>query len=165
MGFSSATVSVGGVTRQSEYQRVMDNTIENRDDIAALGGTWHKIADPPTGNLASKTSGWTADSFSGGLEVDFSDAISSTGVPVGSKAVRVSIRQSATKGAIFYRISGDANISNTPGASSEFSHRLMGADDEIIQAVCWLSGDYKVQFSVSSTATDLDIHYPIEYMI
>ncbi len=31
MAFSSATVSVGGVTRQSEYQRVMDNTVYNRD--------------------------------------------------------------------------------------------------------------------------------------
>ncbi len=31
MAFSSATVSVGGVTRQSDYQRVMDNTVYNRD--------------------------------------------------------------------------------------------------------------------------------------
>ncbi len=31
MAFSSATVAVGGVTRQSDYQRVMDNTIYNRD--------------------------------------------------------------------------------------------------------------------------------------
>jgi len=31
--FSSATVSVGGVTRQSEYQRLMDNTIYLRDRL------------------------------------------------------------------------------------------------------------------------------------
>ena len=36
MAFSSATVSVGGVTRQSEYQRVLDNTIYIRDSLGTM---------------------------------------------------------------------------------------------------------------------------------
>ncbi len=34
MAFSSATVSVGAVTRQSDYQRVMDNTVFNKQQLA-----------------------------------------------------------------------------------------------------------------------------------
>ena len=39
MAFSSATVSVGGVTRQSDYQRVMDNTIALKSEDIELDGT------------------------------------------------------------------------------------------------------------------------------
>ncbi len=34
MAFISATVSVGAVTRQSDYQRVMDNTVFNKQQLA-----------------------------------------------------------------------------------------------------------------------------------
>ncbi len=40
MAFSSATVSVGGVTRQSDYQRVMDNTVYNRDRVSKFDSGW-----------------------------------------------------------------------------------------------------------------------------
>jgi microcystin-dependent protein len=124
------------------------------------GGTWHKIADPPTGWISEKTSGWTSDSFSGGLEVDFSSV-----VPIGTKAVRVLVNQVGTKSSVYYRKSGDSNISNTPGTSEEWSHFVLGSIDSRVQAVIWLSSDYKAQFAVASTATDLQIAYPIEYMI
>jgi len=118
---------------------------------------WQKIEDPPTGYIAEKTSGWTADQFTpGGLEVDFSAV-----VPVGTKAVRVVIYQ-ATPSAVWYRKSGDASISNTPGASSELSHYLMSNAEYAGQFVIWLSSDYKAQFAVWLITQDLHITYPIE---
>jgi len=121
---------------------------------------WHKIADPAIGWLASKTTGWTADSFSGGLEVDFSAV-----VPVGTKAVRVFIRNSTDTGTIYYRKWGDPNISNTPEASGEESHGLarVGAGYYFV-AVLWLSSDYKVQIAVTNTAQDIYIAYPVEWL-
>lgn len=121
--------------------------------------TWKKFENPSTGWLASKTTGWTADSFSGGLEVDFS----SVG-PAGTKAIRVQISQSGTVGSIYHRKSGDTNISNTPNTSSEFSHRIMGSADGVAQTVIWLSSDYKAQFAVTNTGTDLYIAYPMDHM-
>jgi len=122
--------------------------------------TWKKITDPDTGWLSSKTAGWTADSFSGGLEVDFSSA-----VPAGTKAVRVMIQQSGTHSNIAYRKSGDTNISNTPIASQEWSHLLLDTSfGRLPGAVIWLSSDYKAQFAVGDVNTDLSIAYPIEYL-
>ena len=124
--------------------------------------TWHKVADPTVGWLASKTTGWTADSFSGGLEVDFSAV-----VPVGTKAVRVAIRSDTTSGYWYWRKSGDSNISNTPNASSEYSHGIAhptaGAAKQE-QYVIWLSSAYKADFAVTDTGTDLYIAYPVEWL-
>lgn len=128
------------------------------DTLVAAIPQWHKIADPTTGWKASKTSGWTADSFSGGLEVNF-DAE----VPIGTKAIRCMVIQLATQSIVYYRKSGDTNISNTPHVAEERSHRIMGSDDDLAQAVLWLSTDYKVQFAVTHVDTDLNIAYPIEY--
>ena len=124
------------------------------------GGTWHKITDPPTGTFASKTAGWTADNFSGGLfEVDFSSL-----VPSGTRAVRASMFMQTTSANAYYRKSGDTNISNTPNASSEWSHRISNREGVFI-AVLWLSADYKVQFAVADVSQDLYVLHPIEYMI
>lgn len=129
------------------------------------GGTWHKVADPSTGYFASKTAGWTADSFSGGLEVDFSAV-----VPAGTKAVRVTVvcNHLTALGSVFYRKSGDTNISNTPLASEENSHRLLTSESNgwsSAQAVIWLSSDYKAQFAVVHVDYDLWIAYPTEYLL
>lgn len=126
------------------------------------GGTWHKYDNPSTGFIVNKASGWTADSFSGGLEVDFGIA----GVlRAGMKAVRVPIKQATTLSRVFYRKSGDTNISNTPNASSEFSHRILFSTESEKVAVIWLSADYKAQFAVTNVNTDLAVYYPIEYML
>lgn len=123
--------------------------------------TWKKIADPATGWLASKTSGWTADSFSGGLEVDFSSV-----VPAGTKAVRISIDVEAASGTVWWRASGDTNISNTPSASGEYAQGINGTSaGHGMQAVVWLSNDRKVQFAVESTSMDINISYPVEYLL
>jgi len=126
------------------------------------GGMWHKIADPATGWLASKTTDWTADSFGGGLTVDFSAV-----VPVGTKAVRVVVyNTSAATGQVYTRKSGDTNISNTPEASSEFSHMAFGPyAGTRVQVVVWLSSDYKAQFAVTNISMDLYIAYPSEYLL
>jgi len=129
-------------------------------DTEPSGGTWHKIANPPTNWIASKTSGWTVDSFSGGLEVDFSNV-----VPAGTKAVRVIVAQSQTQDYIYWRKSGDSNISNTPYDSREVSHLVMFGDDDVAQAVIWLSGSYKAQFAVINTSAALYVAKPVEYLL
>ena len=118
---------------------------------------WHKVANPGTGNLGSKTSGWTADSFSGGLEVTFSND------PIGTLAVNVPVVQASTQSEVYWRKSGDSNISNTPAASNDDSTFLMGSDDDVMQAVIWLSSDKKAQFAVTDTNTDLYIPHPSGY--
>ena len=127
--------------------------------LASTHRAWHKIDDPATGWLASKVAGWTADQFTpGGLAVDFSAQ-----VPVGTLAVRVILMQTTTPSWVYYRKSGDANISNTPNASGEVSHLLLSPNEGVAQTVIWLSTDYKAQFAVTDVLTDLYIAYPIEY--
>ena len=123
------------------------------------GGQWHKFENPGTGTFASKTSGWTSDSFSGGLEVDFSSV-----VPVGTKTVRVQVVQATIQSAVYYRKSGDTNISNTPHASQEISHRIL-LDDVSVIAELWLSTAYKVQIAVRLNTVDISIAYPVEYLL
>jgi len=125
-----------------------------------LGGTWYKITDPATGAIATKTSGWTADSFSGGLTVDFSSA-----VPVGTKAVRIGWFIVTAGSNIYYRKGSDSNISNTPGASGEYSHLLCTNATGGGQWTIWISSTYTVDFAVSDVTTDLYIGYPVEYML
>lgn len=126
------------------------------------GGTWHKYKNPGTGNFVSKISGWVVDSFSGGLEVDFGVA----GVKrAGMKAVRVVVRQTATNSFVYSRKKGDTNVSNTPNASAEYSHRLMALTEDIAVSEIWLSTDCKAEFAVTDTGTDLYLYYPIEYSL
>jgi len=127
------------------------------------GGTWHKVSDPATGGIASKTSGWTADSFSGGLTVDFSSV-----VPSGTKAVRVSIMNFTAGGVLYSRKGGDTNISDTPNTSNEYSHWiLLNPTDTyfVAQVVIWLSATYTADFAVSIDTMDIQIAYPLEYLI
>ena len=128
---------------------------------------WHKIADPAIGWLASKTTGWTADSFSGGLEVDFSAV-----VPVGTKAVRVAIQLVGDGAAdypfVWWRPSGDANVSNTPSSSNEEAFKLhrhtTATTNTVFVAVLWLSADYKVQIAIDDTGGNVYIAYPVEWL-
>ena len=120
---------------------------------------WYKFADPATGWKASKTTWATADDFDAGLEVTFSE------VPAGAKAVRVLIYQSTTFSNVYYRKSGDANISNTPNATLEVSHQVGTESDRAALTPIWLSADYKAQFTVVNINTNLYIAYPIEYLL
>jgi hypothetical protein len=128
------------------------------------GGTWHKVSNPATGNISSKTSGWTSDSFTGGLTVNFSSV-----VPTGTKAVRITVTMNAAQcTGTYYRKGSDANISNTPMASGEVSHCLFVAPVAgwmLCQVVVWLSSTYTADFSVDYDTADLYISYPVEYLI
>ena len=140
----------------------MANSWQQPVDAEPGGGQWHKFEDPSTGWFASKVAGWTADQFTpGGLEVDFSLV-----APKGTRATRVVIYQATALSDVYYRKSGDTNVSNTPGAASEYSHRILAVNDaNMIIAVIWLSADYKAQLTVSNVNTDLYIAFPIEYML
>jgi len=123
--------------------------------------SWYKVPDPSTGWFASKTSGWTRDSFSGGFTVDFS-----TVVPAGTKAVRVVIQNAADVGGIWARKYNDGNISNNPSSSNEKSHLVWyNATVGLDVAVLWLSWNYKVQFAVDDVDQQLHIAYPIEVFV
>ena len=133
-------------------------------------GEWHKIEDPAVQWLASKTSGWTANSFSTGasaLTVDFSSV-----VPSGTKAVLVTcgLYTSSAYPTAYWRKNGDTNISTAPSGSSETSH-IVGRAEATTNATVYrqvqvdLSTDYKVQFAVSHADMDVYLSYPIKYMI
>lgn len=118
---------------------------------------WQKVSDPTVGWFAEKTAGWTADRFTsatGGLEVDF-DSL----VPDNALAVMVSIEQDGTRSGVYTRRAGDTNISNTPIASNEYSTRLAASTHSPYRTIIWLSADYKAEFAVSNTSTDLHISY------
>ncbi len=139
------------------------NSFQQPIDAEPGGGQWHKFEDPGTGSIASKTSGWTADSFSGGFEVDFSSVKRE-----GMRAVRCRIFKAGISGfGAWARASGDANISNTPVASFENSQQIIAdAGVEVNKVVAlWLSSDYKVQFAVQHVDMDLYVAYPKEYML
>ena len=140
----------------------MANSWQQPIDAEPGGGQWHKFEDPGTGGFASKTDVWTMDSFSAGLEVDFSSV-----VPVGTRAVRVFVNKGIIGAAVWYRKSGDSNVSNTPGASVENSHLIINSSEvtDGAQVILWLSSDYKVQFTVSAATVDLSIYYPVEYLL
>ena len=128
------------------------------------GGTWHKVSDPTTGWFASMAAGWTADRFTsatGGMEVDFSSV-----VPAGTRAVRVYLQNDTAAGTVFARKEGDANVTNTPSASNEHSHRVLtGAATTGAQVVLWLSATYKAELAVTSTSQDVYVAYPLEYLL
>ena len=123
--------------------------------------TWHKFTNPSTGWKASKTANWTADAFGDteGLVVTFNEG------PAGTKAVRCLINQDGTQSSVYYRKYGDTEISTDPSNSGEYSHLIMSAEDDAMQAVLWLSTDYKAEFTVTNTGTDLYVADPIEYLL
>ncbi len=119
---------------------------------------WHKFDDPTVNWKVTKFTGWTADQFTpGGFEITFSEG------PIGMIAVKDSIQQATTLTAVLYRKCDDANISNTPVASAEWSHLLMQANDSLIVAELWLSIDQKVQIAVNNVNCDISVAYPVEY--
>lgn len=121
--------------------------------------TWHRIPNPTTDYFGTKTSGWTADSFSGGWNVDFSSL-----VPAGALAIEVLVVQGTGLTQVFYRPGSDANIANTPVASKEYSHKLMGSDITQVQCHLRLSSSYTVDFAVNDTACDMSVSYPAAYL-
>lgn len=147
-----------GLPTQAEIDYLFKHPSGMIPSFARKAG-WYKFADPATGWKASKTTWATPDSFSAGLEVTFSE------VPAGAKAVRVLIYQSGTFSNVYYRKSGDANISNTPNATLEVSHQVGTESDRAALTPIWLSADYKAQFTVVNINTNLYIAYPAEYLL
>ena len=120
---------------------------------------WHKFSNPAQGQVGNKSAGWTADQFTpGGFEVTFSTP------PIGSLAVRCPVQQQVGFGRVWYRKDGDTNISNTPSASSEGSHRIMTDQDGLISACLWMSSDLKIEIAVSNVNQDIFVWMPIEYL-
>ena len=125
--------------------------------------TWHKVDDPTAGTFASKTSGWTADRFtsaSGGFELDFSAV-----VPVGTKAVIVTIRHVSDNASIYTRPAGDDTYSaNTPIASSEDFTRLFYAPSSgaahIGEYILQLNNSRVAEIATASTSSDVYVSYP-----
>ena len=78
MAFNSATVSVGGVTKQSDYQRIMDNTIANRDTKATVSiykTGWINRSDWTNVHMGSDTSKNVDSNLNHGLGAPLSDLI------------------------------------------------------------------------------------------
>ncbi len=125
---------------------------------------WHTISNPEIGPLGTKFTGtWSADSFSGGL------LITLTTLPIGTLAIRFpGMFRDTTGGTLFWRKNGDANISNTPYAATDHSHRLLYTGSTnfyfSFQDVVWLSFDFKVQFASRFTTGDLYIYHPCGYL-
>ena len=147
-----------GLPTQAKIEYLFKHPSGTIPSFARKAG-WYKFADPATGWKASKTTWATADDFDAGLEVTFSE------VPAGAKAVRVLIYQSRTFSNVYYRKSGDANISNTPNATLEVSHQVGTEEDRAVLTPIWLSADYKAQFTVVNINTNLYIAYPAEYLL
>lgn len=123
----------------------------------------HNVIDPGTGWFASKTTGWTADDFDNGFEVDFSD-----NVPIGTLAIYCLIYKTGVTGyTIYWRKSGDSNISNNPATDEEHSHVAQSSEDTsaYVAVWFWLSPNRKVQFAVQHQDVDLYIAYPTAYVI
>jgi len=119
---------------------------------------WHKFDDPATGNKASKAAGWVADQFTpGGLLVTFSEA------SIGIVAVNVQVSHLTADGSSYHRKAGDANISNTPHAGQEYSHRLTDRM-KTAKNIIWVSAAQQAEFAVQNTNVDLYIAYLIEYL-
>jgi hypothetical protein len=132
----------------------------NKDE--AGGGTWHKVANPGTGWLASKTSWSGAGSFvTAGyyLEVDFSAS-----VPAGTKAVQATLYVVTQAGDVYQRRPVDSNISDTPVASQEYS-QLVATAIGGKQVELWLDTAGKVRLTVADVNTNLYVSYPSRYMI
>ena len=118
---------------------------------------WHKFNNPGTGDKTTQTAGWTANQFTpGGFEVTYSEA------PIGAVKVESNILQGGTKGVVYYRKSGDSNISNVP--TMETSHRVLDVDTRQTMVGFWLSDDRKIELAVSNVNTDLFMSYPSEYL-
>ena len=119
---------------------------------------WHKFVDPATGFTITKTSGWSADSFTGGLEATFSVS------PIGSLAVWIVAAQASTLNNVWWRKSGDSNISNTPSTTLETSHQIFTGTYDFANVIVWMSTDLKTQFAVGNTGVDLSIAAPMQYL-
>ena len=121
--------------------------------------TWHRVTDPPTGWKTSKAAWATVDSFSAGLEATFSE------VPAGTKAVWCYLRMTTFANDVYYRASGDTNVSNTPHASSEYAWRIMSPNDQIYNGLLWVNSDLKIQLTVVNNTQDIYVAYPVGYLL
>lgn len=139
------------------------NSFQQPNDNEPGGATWHKVYNPATGWIANKTSSWVSDRFSSTptdcLTVDFSSV-----VPVGTKAVLVTVDEATADGYVFARPGGDTNYSNTPYASAEWSALICRARGSY-RVMLWLSSTYTVDLAVTDTAVDLYVSYPVGYLL
>lgn len=120
---------------------------------------WHKVSDPTVGWKATKVAGWTADQFTpGGLSVTFST------LPIGALAGKMQVRQLTTPSGVFWRKNGDANISNTPDATLEYTHQILGSLDMMDICDIWVDSTKIAEFAITHVDTDLYVSYPMFYL-
>lgn len=131
---------------------------------------WHHVPNPSLNWIASKAAGWTADSFSGGLSIDFA-ALDPNYQPGARKARLFVYISSGSVASPYARANGDANISNTPNATKEYANQLFSdppANGAAInyghQVVIPLSVAGVAQIAVTDVNNDLFVSYPMEYL-
>ena len=133
---------------------------------------WYSVADPITNWAFTKSSGWTADSFSGGLTCNFTGKVTP-----GTKAIKCTVMMIPKSGGkyttfLFWRKNGDPAISNTPYASKEFANMVGNAFNEsayqywenevwIHRVEIWLDDNYTAQFAVTQPYVTLYVSNPV----
>ena len=80
-----------------------------------------------------------------------------------SVAVRCANRKNASA-SVYYRKSGDTNVSNTPNANVEYSHRIGTGATTTKMVVFWVSSGLSIQITIHAGAVTVATAYPIEYL-
>ena len=120
---------------------------------------WHQIAAPTAAWLASKTTWATADSFTAGLEVDFSSY-----VPAGTTMIMCVVKLLTANGIVCVRpADDDTYCKNTPIANGENFSRIQYIAGDTGQVIVPLNEDLVCQFTVQLVTQDLYVSRPTHY--
>lgn len=132
------------------------------DATVGTGLIWYPIINPGLSWFANKTSWSGVNSFvTAGyyLELDFSSI-----VPVGTRAVIVTLNNLGDGGWVYWKAEGDTNISNTPHSDEELSHGQGWSGSTIGQtvqvAININSSTRKARMTVATATQDIYISYP-----
>jgi hypothetical protein len=76
----------------------------------------------------------------------------------------VTLDEATADGYVYARAGGDTNISNTPYSSNENACLVCRARGAY-RVVLWLSSTYTVDIAVSDTGADINVSYPVAYLL
>ncbi len=124
-------------------------------------GVLHPYEHPVHDWFDTKTSGWVANSFSGGMQLDFSSLKRE-----GMRAVVVYILKAVGAGVVWAMIDDEKHVDDNPSSGSEHAHRIMEGPQTLgLQTTLLLSKDYKCKIAVSSVSIDIHVAYPKGYYL